>query len=129
MSCPVVVSGGKLRCSMGSSPGAFTGGSPAVSAAGRPAGRVIDFAMGANIAPFGQCMSLANPAVAAATAAALGVLTPQPCTPAVAGPWSPGAKHVFIDHQAALLSTDTASCAFAGVVTVIEPGQQVAFAV
>lgn len=129
MSCPVVVSGGKLRCSMGTSPGTFTGGSQAVIASGRPAGRILDIAMGANIAPFGQCMSLANPAVAAATAAAVGVLTPQPCTPMVAGPWSPGAKHVVVDHLPALLTTDTANCAFAGVLTVVDPGQQVAFAV
>jgi hypothetical protein len=32
-----------------------------------------------NIAPFGMCASLANPMVAAATAAALGVLTPSAC--------------------------------------------------
>ena len=42
----------------------------------------------ANIAPFGVCISLANPAVAAATAAAMGVLVPLPCMPVTPAPWA-----------------------------------------
>ena len=38
-----------------------------------------------NVLPFGLCTSLANPITAAQTAAALGVLTPGPCTPGDAG--------------------------------------------
>ncbi|MDR2437860.1 MAG: DUF4280 domain-containing protein, partial [Planctomycetaceae bacterium] len=39
-----------------------------------------------NLATFGMCSSPANPAVAAATAAALGVLTPMPCIPVTVAP-------------------------------------------
>ena len=129
MSCPVVITGGTLKCSMGTSPGTFTGGCVKVFVTNKPGGTVADTAMGKNIAPFGLCMSLANPAVAAATAAAVGILTPMPCTPTVTGPWTPGAVHAVFEGKAALLQTDTASCAFAGTITVVDPGQQVGFAV
>ena len=38
-----------------------------------------------------MCQSMMNPQVIAATAAAMGVLTPQPCTPATVVPWLPPA--------------------------------------
>ena len=101
MGCPVVITGGMLTCSMGAAPGTFTGGCTKVMVTSKPAGTVMDITMGKNIAPFGVCMSMANPAVAAATAAALGVLTPQPCT----------------------LQTDMATCSFGGVITVSNAGQ------
>lgn len=128
MSCPVVVTGGMLTCTMGGSPGTFTGGCTKVFVQGKPAGTVADTAMGTNIAPFGMCQSLANPAVAAATAAALGVLTPMPCTPMIAGMWTPGAQHVVFEGKATLLQTDIATCAYAGTVSVVDAGQTVAFA-
>ncbi|MDR1268431.1 MAG: DUF4280 domain-containing protein, partial [Planctomycetaceae bacterium] len=49
-----------------------------------------------NLATFGVCSSLANPMVAVATAAALGVLTPMPCIPATVAPWAPGSPTVLI---------------------------------
>ncbi len=42
---------------------------------GMLAATIMDFAPVANILPFGMCTSLTNPMVAAATTAALGVLT------------------------------------------------------
>jgi len=60
-----------------------------------PAGHINSATPFAEVMPFGMCMSLANPAVAAATAAALGVLTPMPCTP-VTSVWAPGSPTVMI---------------------------------
>ncbi|HSH11373.1 MAG TPA: DUF4280 domain-containing protein, partial [Ilumatobacter sp.] len=71
-----------------------------------------------NILPFGMCMSMANPTVAAATAAALGVLTPMPCTPMTAAPWAPGSPTVLVVGQPALNNASMCTCSFGGVITV-----------
>jgi hypothetical protein len=62
-----------------------------VLAEGPPAANIMDHIPLVNIMPFGMCQSPSNPTVAAATAAALGVLTPMPCVPASSAPWVPGA--------------------------------------
>jgi hypothetical protein len=77
----------------------------------------------ANIAPFGMCASIANPTVAAATAAALGVLTPMPCVPATPAPWLPGAPTVLIGGMPALDNTCKLMCLWAGVIQIVNPGQ------
>jgi hypothetical protein len=76
-----------------------------------------------NIMPFGMCLSLANPQVAAATSAALGVLTPQPCIPMTMTPWVPGAITDLLGNQPALDNVSTCMCNWAGVITVTNPGQ------
>ena len=68
-------------------------------------------------------MSPANPAVAAATAAAFGVLTPQPCIPVTISPWVPGAATVLLGNQPALDNTCTLNCMWGGVIQVAMPGQ------
>ncbi|MCL2068830.1 MAG: DUF4280 domain-containing protein [Oscillospiraceae bacterium] len=73
--------------------------------------------------PFGVCNSLSNPAVAAATAAALGVLTPQPCIPATAAPWAPGSTSVLIGGVPALESNSKLMCNWGGTIQVTSPGQ------
>jgi hypothetical protein len=70
-----------------------------------------------------MCMSPANPQVAAATAAALGVLTPQPCIPATTSPWAPGSKTVQVYGLAVLLQTDKCQCNWGGTITFAEAGQ------
>jgi len=73
--------------------------------------------------PFGVCLSLANPSVAAATSAALGVLTPMPCIPVTPAPWAPGAPTVLLANQPALDNTCQLTCMWAGAIAVVTPGQ------
>jgi hypothetical protein len=75
------------------------------------------------VMPFGVCTSMANPMVAAATAAALGVLTPMPCIPAPAGPWAPGSPKVLIGTFPALTQTCKLMCMWGGVIQITVPGQ------
>jgi hypothetical protein len=91
--------------------------------AGAPAGNITDQAPIANVCPFGACTSLANPAVAAATAAALGVLTPMPCAPVPTGSWLPGAPKTLFKGAPALDMTSKLMCSWGGVIQVINPGQ------
>jgi hypothetical protein len=76
-----------------------------------------------NIKPFGMCTSIANPTVASATAAAMGVLTPMPCVPATVSPWVPGAPTVLVNMMPALNNTSKLMCMWAGVIQVVVPGQ------
>lgn len=88
---------------------------------GKPAAVVTDSAPVLNIPPFGMCTSLANPTVAAATSAALGVLTPMPCVPATT-PWSNGATRTTIAGTPALTLGAQCQCAFGGAITIVNPG-------
>ncbi len=76
-----------------------------------------------NIGSFGMCSSLANPTVAAATAAALGALTPMPCVPATSAPWAPGSPTVQIANTPALNNSSKAMCSYGGVIQIVMPGQ------
>ena len=76
-----------------------------------------------NIAPFGMCSSMGNPAVSAATAAALGVLTPQPCTPVIASPWSNPSDSIFLGSFPAITNNSTLMCNYGGLIKLISPGQ------
>lgn len=75
-----------------------------------------------NVMPFGMCQSMANPAVAAATAAAFGVLTPMPCIPVIPAPWSPGSPTVLVGNTPALNQSSKAICAYGGVIQITNPG-------
>jgi hypothetical protein len=94
-----------------------------VNTSNQPAATIMDHQPMVNIAPFGMCVSLANPAVAAATSAALGVLTPQPCMPVTISPWVPGATTVLLGNQPALDNTCTLNCIWGGVIRFVTPGQ------
>ena len=117
------VTGGLMTCTFGVAPSSLNA-LPAtrVMIEGRPAARITDIVPGVNIPPFGMCLSLSNPTVAAATAAALGVLTPMPCIPTVVGPWAPGAPRTAIGSIPALVSGSTCTCAFGGVISLTMAG-------
>lgn len=87
------------------------------------AANIMDNVPMLNIPPFGMCSSPANPTVASATAAALGVLTPMPCVPMFPAPWAPGVPTVMLANFPALNSTSTLNCAYGGVITISLPGQ------
>lgn len=67
---------------------------------------------------FGMCSCPANPTVAAATAAALGVLTPMPCVPATVAPWVPGCPTVLVGGKPLLNNSSKLMCAYGGVIQV-----------
>lgn len=89
-----------------------------------PVATIFDFVPIENIPSFGLCTSLANPEVAAATAAAFGVLTPMPCVPVTTSPWIPGAPTVLLEGMPALCTGSMCLCDWLGVITIDEPGQE-----
>lgn len=88
-----------------------------------PAATIMDNVPMKNIMPFGMCSSLANPTVAAATSAALGVLTPMPCVPVIAAPWAPGCPTVLIANKPALNDSSKLMCNWGGVISINNAGQ------
>ena len=119
-----VVMGAQLQCSFGAAPSAMVVlPTNRTMAGGVPAATIMDHVPLMNIMPFGMCQSPANPMVAAATAAALGVLTPMPCIPATAAPWVPGAPTALIAGMPALDNNCKLMCNWAGVIQVVSPGE------
>ena len=102
-----VCAGASITCSFGAAPSVLN---------------VLPGASVMNIMPFGMCSSLANPNVASATAAALGVLTPMPCMPMIAGPWMPGSPKLLIGGRPALTSDSMLMCQWGGVIQIAFPG-------
>ncbi|HEY4346143.1 MAG TPA: DUF4280 domain-containing protein [Gaiellaceae bacterium] len=117
----LVVTGAQLTCSFGGGPATFAATGVQVSSTA-PAGVITDITP-ANVSGFIMCLSPSNPQVIAATSAALGVFTPQPCIPVLTGPWAPGSLKVKVGGVPALDNASTCNCAWAGVVTVASPGQ------
>ena len=124
MSCPAVCTGAMLQCSFGIAPATLN-----VLPTSRtiinnlPMANIMDNKPFVNILPFGMCNSIANPTVAAATAAALGVLTPMPCIPAISAPWAPGSPTVLVGNIPALTAQSQLLCMWGGVIQISFPGQ------
>lgn len=119
----VVVSGASCVCNFGTSSGNLTVTSQMQSMAdGKPMATTSDNS-NSNITPFGMCNSPTNPQVIAATAAALGVFTPQPCQMSSAGSWIPSQTAVTAGGKPVLTNDCSCKCAFGGEIKVSSPGQ------
>ncbi len=118
------VSGAMCMCSFGTAPSVLnilpTNRGMGCSC---PMGTITDFIPIVNIAPFGQCTSLSNPTTAAATAAALGVLTPMPCIPVTQSPWIPTTPSIPVGSSVILNMGDKTTCMLGGLITITSPGQ------
>ncbi|NSX16291.1 DUF4280 domain-containing protein [Cupriavidus taiwanensis] len=118
-----VTAGAAMQCSFGLAPSTLAVLPLGRVLAGTGAASVMDHLPLVNIPPFGLCQCVANPQVAAATAAAQGVLTPMPCVPVTPAPWLPGAPTVQIGGAPALQHTSRLACAWGGVIQVAAPAQ------
>jgi hypothetical protein len=115
--------GAMLQCSFGAAPSSLVVLPQNAVLTGTPAATIMDNAPMVNILPFGMCNSPANPMVAAATAAALGVLTPLPCIPVTAAPWAPGSPTVLIGDMPALNNSSKLLCNWGGAIQITQAGQ------
>ncbi|BDG74013.1 DUF4280 domain-containing protein [Roseomonas fluvialis] len=119
-----VVDGALLACSFGAMPSALGVTPEKRSSIGTPAANILDHLPTKNIRPFGMCSAPTNPQVAAATTAAAGVLTPQPCIPCTTTPWTPGVPKDLLAGAPVLNDTSTLACMWGGVITVTDAGQK-----
>jgi len=115
--------GATLKCSFGAAPSTFVVLPVNRTLTQTPDANIMDHAPLVNIMPFGMCSAPSNPAVIAATAAALGAPTPAPCVPATPAPWMPGAQKVLIANMPALDNNCTLNCIWGGVIQVQNAGQ------
>lgn len=115
--------GASMMCTFGMAPSTLIPLPKPVLTSNMVAANIMDNKPIVNIPPFGMCTCPANPTVAAATAAALGVLTPMPCIPNTPAPWVVGAPNVLLCNQPALNNTSQLMCIWGGVITFSNPGQ------
>jgi len=119
-----VCHGAMLKCSMGMAPSSLVVLPLNMQTTSNvPAANIQDHIPMVNIMPFGMCQSPANPTVAAATAAAMGVLTPMPCIPVTPAPWVTGSPTVTLANQPALNKSSMLMCNWAGQISIVMEGQ------
>ena len=112
-----VIQTATCTCSFGAAPAVLTVTSQqTVTVCKLPAATIQDGTM-ANVPTFGMCSNPANPTVAAATAAAMGALTPMPCVPATVA-WTPGCPTVMVCKRPLLNNTSKLMCSYGGVIQV-----------
>lgn len=118
-----VVKGATLKCSQGDKESKLNPTDHSIFIKNKPQANIMDFKPNLNIKPFGKCKSLANPTVAAATAANKGRLKKMPCVPMITMPWLNGKNDTIIDNAPALLNKSTNMCIWCGKISIKEDGQ------
>jgi hypothetical protein len=120
-----VCMGAMMQCSFGMAPSSLVVlPTNMVMTNNVPDANIMDHIPMTNIMPFGMCQSPSNPEVAAATAAALGVLTPMPCVPATPAPWITGAPTVLLGNFPSLDNVSQLMCIWGGVITFNDAGEE-----
>ena len=118
-----VCMGAMLQCTFGVAPSTLSVLPVNRVLTGTPDANIMDNKPMVNILPFGMCNSIANPTVAAATAAALGALTPMPCVPVTTAPGRPGAPTVLLANMPTLNDSSKLMCMWGGVISPTMAGQ------
>jgi hypothetical protein len=120
----LVCMGAMLQCSFGATPSTLiVTPENMVNSVSMSAATIMDNVPVKNVPPFGMCTTQSNPAVAAATAAALGVPTPAPCVPVTTAPWTPGSSTVMVKNKPALNNSSKLMCTWGGVIQINYAGQ------
>lgn len=120
---PIIIQGTPLTCSFGNAP------APIMVLPDKKVNSMLPVAVKSdhvpflNILPFGMCSNPANPMVIAATAAAMGVLTPVPCIPCTAQDWTGACGRVKIKGKEAINMDSRLQCLYGGCIQAAAPMQ------
>lgn len=118
-------SGAELQCNCGDNNSIYTVlPTKKVSINNKPLAVISDTKPMINIKPFGLCKSMANPTVAAATAANRGKLQKMPCVPNIVETWSEGIKH-FLAKEQTPCNLSKVKCLYSGLIRVVDSGQNI----
>ena len=118
-----VTMGAMLQCSFGMAPASLIVTVPLRPKCGNMLiATTMDMIPTTNIPTFGMCQTLTNPAVASATSAAMGVLTPAPCVPVITAPWAPGSAQVKVMNTPALTDNSKCLCTWGGNISITNHG-------
>ncbi len=123
MSGLIVCAGAQMTCTFGVAPATLLVPMAHKVLTDMPAANIMDNKPVVNVPTFGMCSAPTNPAVIAATSAALGVFTPVPCVPATFAPWIVGSSTTLIDYFPALDDSSKLMCTWCGVIQIASAGQ------
>ena len=115
-----VINGATINCSFGAAPSTLVVlPINRVMVQNMPVATIMDYVPIVNIPPFAICNAPTNPAVIAAKV----VGAPAPCVPIIPAPWVPGSPTVLVGNMPALNNSSKCMCTWAGVISIVQPGQ------